>query len=50
MANCQIKLNATAFEVLILAGMRDLLILFVHLIVIMARLAKPGGLRFPHVP
>jgi hypothetical protein len=28
-----------------MAGMRDSLILFVHLIVTMARLAKPGGLR-----
>ena len=28
-----------------MAGMRDLLILFVHLIVTMARLAKPCGLR-----
>ena len=28
-----------------MAGMRDLLVLFVHLIVAMARLAQPGGLR-----
>ena len=34
------------FEALIrLPGMRDFLILFVHVIVTMARLAKPGGLR-----
>jgi len=34
------------FDLLIrLPGMRDLLILFVHLIVTMARLVRPGGLR-----
>ncbi len=46
MANCQIGLNAVVFEVLIpLPGCATSLILFVHLIVTLARLAGPGGLR-----
>ena len=39
MANCQNGLSAA------IDGMRDLAIVFVHLIVTMARLARPGGLR-----
>ena len=31
--------------VVIIDGMRDILIIFLHLIVTVARLAKPGGLR-----
>ena len=45
MANCQIGLNVAIREVDTIAGMRDFLILFVHLIVTVARLAGPGGLR-----
>jgi hypothetical protein len=33
------------FEVLILAGMRDFAIVLVHLIITLARPARPGGLR-----
>src|SRR5262249_17163093 len=36
--------ESSAFDVYI-AGMRDCAILFVHLIVTLPRLAKPGGLR-----
>ena len=45
MANCQIGLSAVVFEVLIPLPMRDFAIVFVHLIVTLARLARPGGLR-----
>ena len=45
MANCQIGLNVVFRGAATIAGMRDFLILFVHLIVTVARLAKPGGLR-----
>ena len=39
-------LSARVFDLLIpLAGLRDFAILFVHLIVTLARLASPGGLR-----
>ena len=46
MANCKIGLSAVVFEVVdTIAGMRDFAIVFVHLIVTLARLARPGGLR-----
>jgi hypothetical protein len=45
MANCQISRNAAALECRYYYRDGDLLILFVHLIVTMARMAKPGGLR-----
>src|SRR5262245_1246522 len=47
MANCQIGPKMWRFERAdSIAAMRDFLILFVHLIVTVARLAGPGGLRF----
>ena len=46
MANCQCGLNMVACEVLLpFAGMRDFIVLFVHVIVTVLRLAGPGGLR-----
>jgi transposase InsO family protein len=45
MANCQIGLNAVFWRADTIAGMRDFLILFVHVFVTLARLAVPGGLR-----
>ena len=46
MANCKIGLSAVVFEVVdTIAGMRDFAIVFVHLIVTLARLARPGGPR-----
>ena len=45
MANCQIGPNCRAAKVDTIAAMRDFLILFVHLVVTVARLAGPGGLR-----
>jgi hypothetical protein len=46
MANCQIDLSAVVLRgVDTIAGMRDFAIVFVHLIVTLARLARPGGLR-----
>ena len=45
MANYKLA-ECGGFELLIrLPGMRDFLILCVHLIVTMARLVRPGGLR-----
>ena len=46
-ANYQIGLNLRIVGVDTIGGMRDflILILFVHVIVTLARLAKPGGLR-----
>ena len=43
MANCQIGRNLAKVDTI--AAMRDFLILFVHLVVTVARLAGPGGLR-----
>src|SRR5215475_3360130 len=45
MANCPISLSAVVFEVLIPLPECDFAIVFVHLIVTLARLASPGGLR-----
>src|SRR5271169_1341275 len=49
MANCQIGLNALVLEVLIplpgCAASSSCSFIFVHLIVTVARLARPGGLR-----
>ena len=45
MANCQLAQNMRFARVDMLAAMRDFLILFVHLIVTVARLSAPGGLR-----
>src|SRR5262245_17008932 len=46
MANCQVGPKMWRFErVDRIAAMRDFLILFVHLIVTVARLAGPGGFR-----
>jgi hypothetical protein len=46
MANYQIGLNVVVLEVLIpLPRCANCLILFVHLVVTVARLAMPGGLR-----
>ena len=46
MANCQIGLKSVVLDGAdTIAGMRDFVILFVHLIVTVARLARPGGVR-----
>src|SRR5215475_8289181 len=45
MANCPISLSAVVFEVLIPLPECDFAVVFVHLIVTLARLATPGGLR-----
>jgi hypothetical protein len=45
MANCQIGVNCSVFGVDTIAGMGEFAILFLHLIVTLAQLAKPGGLR-----
>jgi hypothetical protein len=46
MANCQIWQKCLGSgSAGNMAGVRDFLILFVHLIVTVARLARPGGLR-----
>src|SRR5262245_50772479 len=43
MANCQISLNAAAFEVLILLpGSATFIILLIHVIVTLVRLGRPG--------
>src|SRR5581483_10269631 len=46
MANCQFGLNTVRlWGIVTIAGMRDFVILFVHVIVTVLRLAGPGGLR-----
>jgi hypothetical protein len=46
MANCENCLKMSRFlRVYTIAAMRDLLILFIHMVVTLARLAGPGGLR-----
>ena len=45
MANYKSSLNRVVLGADSIAGMRDFLILFVHLIATLARLARPGGLR-----
>ena len=45
MANCKIGVKCSVFGVDTIAGMGEFAILFLHLIVTLAQLAKPGGLR-----
>lgn len=45
MANSKIDENRALADLVTIAGMRDLLVLLLHLTVTMIRLAKPGGFR-----
>ena len=44
-ANYQIVLNFGFYEVWYHPGMRDIFALFLHVVVTLIRLARPGGLR-----